>query len=82
MFLTDQEKRMLDGEMGYPIQKSMQIMTTLGESFGAEKMVNVSSSHMPGASIMLLGRAGMMFVEEMASKGGKFLTFTTTNPTS
>jgi len=82
MFLTDQEKRMLDGEMGYPIQKGMQIMTVLGESFGAERMVDVASSHMPGASIMLLGRAGMMFVEEMAAKGGQFRTFTTTNPTS
>jgi predicted aconitase len=82
MFLMDQDKRMLDGEMGYPVQKGMQIMTTLGESFGAEKMVDVSSAHMPGASIMLLGRAGMSFVEEMASKGGRFLTFTTTNPTS
>ncbi len=82
MYLTDQEKRMLDGEMGYPIQKGMQIMTVLGESFGAERMVDVSSAHMPGASIMLLGRAGMMFVEEMAAKGGQFRTFTTTNPTS
>jgi predicted aconitase len=82
MFLTDQEKRMLDGEMGYPIQKGMQIMTVLGESFGAERMVDVASSHMPGASIMLLGRAGMAFVEEMAAKGGRFSTFTTTNPTS
>ena len=34
MFLTDEEKRMLNGDMGYPVQKSMQILVTLGESCG------------------------------------------------
>ncbi len=82
LFLTDEEKRMLDGEKGYPVQKAMQILTALGESFGAAKMLNVSSCHLPGASFMLLGEAGLMFVEEMGAKGGCFAAFTTTNPTS
>jgi predicted aconitase len=82
LFLTDEEKRMLNGERGYPAQKGMQILTALGESFGAEKMIEVTSGHMPGASVMILGEAGMMYVEEMAAKGGQFRVFTTTNPTS
>ena len=82
MYLTEQEKRMLNGEMGYPKQKAMEILVALGESFGAEKMVSVSSCQLPGASVQLLGEAGTMFVKEMAAKGGRFSVYTTTNPTS
>lgn len=82
MFLTDDEKRMLDGEKGYPAQKAMQILVALGDSFGAERMTKVASCHLPGASVKLLGEAGIMFVEEMAAKGGCFNAITTTNPTS
>ncbi len=71
---------MLDGEKGYPIQKAMQILVALGESFGAEKMLEVSSIHMPGASIVVAGEAGTKFVEEMQLKGGEFSAYTTTNP--
>lgn len=82
MYLTDEEKKMLDGELGYPKQKAMQILVALGESYGAEKMIDVTSCHLPGASVQLLGEAGVMFVKEMAAKGGCFRAFTTTNPTS
>lgn len=82
MYLTNEEKQMLNGEEGYAAQKSMQILVALGESFGAENMVPVSSCHLPGASFKLLGEAGLMFVKEMGAKGGKVRVFTTTNPTS
>ncbi|HWQ79232.1 MAG TPA: aconitase X catalytic domain-containing protein [Anaerovoracaceae bacterium] len=82
MYLSDEEKRMLNGEMGYPKQKAMQILVALGESFGAEKMVDITSCHLPGASVQILGEAGVMFVREMAAKGGQFNAYTTTNPTS
>jgi predicted aconitase len=80
MFLTDEEKRMLNGDMGFPVQKSMQILVTLGESFGAERMLEINNVHMPGASIVVAGEAGTKFVESMYDKGGKFCAFTTTNP--
>lgn len=82
LFLTDEEKRMLEGDHGYPVKKAMQILVALGESFGADRMVEVSSCHLPGASITALGEAGLRFVEEMAERGGKFRVFTTTNPTA
>ena len=82
MFLSEDEKRMLAGERGYPAQKAMEILVALGDSFGANEMVEVASCHLPGASVNLLGEAGIMFVEEMAAKGGVFRAFTTTNPTS
>ena len=79
MLLTDEEKRMLDGEMGFPMQKSMQILTALGDAFGAEQMVEIRTAHLPGVSIEVAGEAGAQFLESMASQGGKFKVYTTTN---
>lgn len=73
---------MLNGEKGYPVQKAMQILVALGESFGAEEMLKVTSTHMPGASIVATGEGGASFVEEMQAKGGNFQVYTTTNPTA
>lgn len=79
MFLTDEEQRMLDGEEGFAVQKSMQILTALGDAFGAERMVKIRTAHIPGVSIEVAGEAGAQFLEMMASKGGKFRVYTTTN---
>ncbi len=45
MKLSDNEKRMLEGESGVGIQRAMKLLVKLGESFDAEKMVPVSYSH-------------------------------------
>ena len=70
---------MLNGDMGYPAQKSMQILQALGNAFGAEKMVKIRTAHLPGVSIEVAGEAGAQFLESMADKGGKFSVYTTTN---
>ncbi len=46
MVLTDDEKRMLQGECGEGIQKCMQLLVRWGELFGAERMVKVNNVHM------------------------------------
>lgn len=79
MILTDHEKRMLNGEEGYPVQKAMQILTQLGEIYGAEKMIPVTKVHMPGSSVVVAGEAGTKFVEKMVEKGGSFKASTTLN---
>jgi predicted aconitase len=45
MQLTDEEKRMLDGEYGPGTQRAMAFLKTLGEALEAEKMVGVTSAH-------------------------------------
>lgn len=79
MILNDYEKRMLNGDEGYPVQKAMQILVQLGEIYGAEKMIPVNKVHMPGSSVVVAGEAGTKLVEKMVEKGGKFKTFTTLN---
>ena len=46
MFLTDEEKRMLAGDHGPGIQRAMDLLVKLGDSFDAEKLVPITYGHM------------------------------------
>ncbi|MBT3669053.1 MAG: DUF521 domain-containing protein [Chloroflexi bacterium] len=80
MKLNPQEKAMLDGKEGPATQKAMQILTTLGKIYGAEKLIPAKSVQIAGVSYDNLGEAGLSFLEEMATGGGKTRTITTLNP--
>ncbi|MGB5912803.1 MAG: aconitase X catalytic domain-containing protein [Promethearchaeia archaeon] len=79
MKLTPEEQDMLDGKHGKATQKSMDILTTLGEIFEAEDMVDVLSVQIAGVSYANLGEAGLEFLSEMA-EDGKVKVLTTLNP--
>lgn len=78
MYLTDEEKRMLNGESGYIVQKCMEVLVTLGEIYGAEKMLEIQNVHSPGVSYRVAGDAGLNYVKD-ASKTGCFRVYTTLN---
>ncbi len=80
MHLTDEEKEMLDGKYGYPVQKSMEILVGLGECYDAERMIPVASAHLLGS--LSMGEAGHLFNKEIADRGGKFIIHTDANPIS
>ena len=42
MLLTDEEKRMIAGDYGPGIQRAMDLLIKLGDSFDAEKLVPIS----------------------------------------
>ncbi len=79
MQLTKQEQKMLDGEEGYAVQKSMEILTALGEIYGAKSLIKVSSVQVAGVSYHNLGDAGLEFLNELA-KDGRVKVLTTLNP--
>jgi len=79
MNLTSEEQDMLDGKYGKAAQKSMEILSTLGEIFNAESMVEVSGVQIAGVSYDNLGEAGLEFLSEMA-EDGKVRVLTTLNP--
>jgi predicted aconitase len=79
MFLTKDEERMLNGEEGYAVKKSMEILTALGDIFGAERLIEVESVQVAGVSYHNLGDAGLEFLNELA-KDGKVKVLTTLNP--
>jgi predicted aconitase len=79
MNLTQEEQRMLDGEGGYAVRKSMEILVALGDIFGAESLIAVGSVQVAGVSYHNLGDAGLEFLNELA-KDGKVKVLTTLNP--
>lgn len=70
---------MLSGDEGKAVQKSMEILTALGEIFGAEKFVPVNSVQIAGVSYHNLGDAGLEFLEDLA-RDGKVRVKTMLNP--
>ena len=80
MYLTNEEEKMLAGEEGYGVQKNMQILTALGEIFGAEKMIPVTSVQVAGVSYYNLGDAGLEYLDTLANKGARARVNTTLNP--
>ncbi len=79
MKLNSEEIKMLNGKYGNAVKKSMEIITALGDIFGADELVDVSSVQVAGVSYANLGEAGLEFLNEMA-KDGKTKVLTTLNP--
>ncbi|RLC35769.1 MAG: hypothetical protein DRH33_08115 [Candidatus Nealsonbacteria bacterium] len=78
MYLTDEEKRMLYEDKREIVRKSMKILITLGEIYGAERLLKINNAHSPGVSYRVTGDAGLNFVKD-ASKEGCFKVPTTLN---
>jgi predicted aconitase len=80
MKLTQNEQAMLNGEQGRATQKAIEILTTLGRIYGAERLIPVTSVQISGVSYANLGEAGLAFLSEMAAGGGRSRILTTLNP--
>jgi len=70
---------MFNGEMGYAVRKSMEILTALGDIYGADRLIKVGSVQVAGVSYHNLGDAGLDFLNELA-RDGKVKVTTTLNP--
>lgn len=79
MRLTEEEKRILDGQQGEPLQKAMEMLVALGEIYGAEKTVPIKTAHLAGLSLKSHGIAGAEWVEDTAKAGARVRVPTTMN---
>ena len=80
MYLTPEEQAMYDGKEGKALEKSMEILVALGDIYGAEEMVNISSAQISGVSYKTIGDAGLEYLEELASSGVMVKVPSTLNP--
>jgi predicted aconitase len=80
MKLTPKEQQMLDGQFGPAVQKSMEILVTLGSIYGADDLIPVVSVQVSGVSYANLGEAGLHFLTTMAEGGARAQVLTTLNP--
>jgi predicted aconitase len=82
MKLTGEEQAMLDGAMGPGTQKAMQILVTLGDIYGAEKMVSLDHVHVASGTVISTGFGGVKLVEWFAENGAVTRCTATVNPSS
>ncbi len=82
MQLTREEEKILNGERGRANQTCMKILARLGELFGAEKLIPITSAHVSGISYKTLGDAPIEYLKAMADANAKVKVKTTLNPQS
>lgn len=66
MYLTEQEKKLLDGEEGPAVAEAMDYLIQFGEAFGAERLVDISYCHYPAEMAIYEGN-----VEDAVDYSGK-----------
>ena len=79
MYLTPEEEKMMAGEYGAAVEKSMEILVALGDIYNAERLVDITSAQISGVSYKTIGDAGLEFLEDMALDA-KVIVPSTLNP--
>ncbi|MFN4133539.1 MAG: aconitase X [Candidatus Hadarchaeales archaeon] len=80
MYLTKEQEKMLAGEYGEVVERNFRLLVRLGEIYGADRMIPVSSVQVAGVSYKSIGDPGLEFLEDIAEKGVKVKVPTTLNP--
>ncbi len=65
MYLTMDEERIYDGESGETLAKCMEILVTLGEIYGADRLIPVRSVQVAGVSYRTIGDAGLEWIRDL-----------------
>jgi len=78
MRLTPGQRRLRDH--GTPAQQtSLKLLVSLGDLYGAERLIPIRSAHVAGASYKLIGDPGLEFLEDFAANA-RVVVPTTVNP--
>jgi len=70
MHLTPEEERLYAGEQGPGRQRAMELLVALGEIYGAQRLIPISSAQVSGASFKTIGDAGIRFLEDFCCEPG------------
>lgn len=71
MYLNKKEEKMYEGDYGETVRKSMEILVALGDIYGAEKLVEITSTQISGVSYKTIGDAGLEYLEDLAKDNKK-----------
>jgi len=80
MYLTPEEEKIYDGELGWAYQVSMRILVKLGDLFGASRLIPINSAHISGVSYKTIGDAPIDFLKALVETGGRARVNSTVNP--
>jgi len=65
VYLSKEEEKMLEGELGPTVSKCMELLVALGKIYNADKLVPVASTHISGVSYKTIGDAGVELLEDL-----------------
>jgi len=68
MYLTADEEKIYNGESGETLAKCMEILVTLGEIYGADRLIPVRSVQVAGVSYRTIGDAGLEWIRDLRAK--------------
>lgn len=76
MKLTSYEQEILDGKHGAGMAMAMEIQVAIGETFDADRMVNITRTHVA----LSAQDADLWFAEKLLAKGARCIVSPTVNP--
>ncbi|MFW5965733.1 MAG: aconitase X [Halodesulfurarchaeum sp.] len=77
--LTREEEALLESEVP-AVRKAMELLVTLGDIYGAEEFVEITSAQASGISYKSIGDPGVEFLEGFAAEGAEVKVPTYANP--
>jgi len=80
MFLTKEEEKMYEGEYGEAKASMMRILVTIGEVYGASRLIKPTNVHVSGVSYKTIKDVGLEFLEDLVKKGAKANVQSQLNP--
>ena len=80
MYLTKEEEKILDGEYGEVLSRCMNLLVSLGDIYGAEKLIPINSAQISGVSYKTIKDIGLEFLEDFAKENVKVKVYATLNP--
>lgn len=78
MYISKEEERILDGEYGYGYAKMMEILVKIGDIYGADRLIPITSAQISGVSYNTIGEHGLHFLNSLGDV--KVKVSTTLNP--
>ncbi len=68
MYLTPLEEKLFNGERGATYQKAIEILTALGDIYGADRLIPIKSAQIAGVSYKTIGDAGLEWISDLKGK--------------
>jgi hypothetical protein len=82
VYLTDEERGILDGAGGEPQRIALGLLVKLGEVYGADRLVQIASAHLVASSYQIAGEAGIEIYTRLLEQGARVKVRTTSDPGS
>ena len=68
MYLTKEEEQILNGEAGETLRQAIEILVTLGNIYGADRLIPIKSAQIAGVSYKTMGDAGLEWISDLQGR--------------